>query len=561
MATPVPDDLATRVAAWIDGDPDPTTRAELSASSADDLAERFADTLRFGTAGLRGPVRAGPGGMNVAVVIRTTAALAAWLHRSVDGTDGARTVVVGHDARTGSVEFATAAGEVLAGAGFDVVALPGHSPTPLVAHACRALDAVAAVQITASHNPPADNGYKVYLRGGAQLIPPADREIEELIADVGPANRVRRTQVASDDRGTAASAAYLRRLRERFGGPDGPDVRIALTALHGVGGPLALAALVGAGITDVHVVPEQFDPDPAFPTVRFPNPEEPGAADRVLALAEDVGADLAIALDPDADRCAIGVRRNGLWQMLTGDETGALVGAHLLADGFSGDAGATARAGDERPVVASTIVSGSLLAAVAAAADARHVRTLTGFKWLVRAGEPLRYAYEEAIGHCVDPDAVRDKDGISAAVVAARIAQLHRRAGTTVDDGLDELFRRHGVHVTTQQSIRVTDLSVIGRLMSTLRTDPPHSLAGITVVAEDLAVRTDALRTDAVEFTGRSDDGVALRVIARPSGTEPKLKYYVEVIAPPEVADIATTRAELTDLAARVAADLPADAG
>ncbi|RPA12223.1 phospho-sugar mutase [Gordonia sp. OPL2] len=532
---------------WIAGDPDPHTRRELAALGHDDLAERISDTLHFGTAGLRGPVRAGPNGMNVAVVIRATESLGRWL---IDRGHTGATVVVGRDARHGSREFATATAEVLAAQGFDVVVLPGASPTPLVAFACRDLEAAAAVTVTASHNPPADNGYKVYLTGGAQLIPPADAEIESLIVAAPPANTIPRQPVSSDWRASLNTRRYLDRLDRRFGRVGRSPVRIALTAMHGVGGATALTALRRAGFDDVHVVAEQFAPDPDFPTVRFPNPEEPGASDRLLALADDVDADLAIALDPDADRCAIGTRVHGHWRMLTGDETGALLGRQLLATTDLAD-----------PVVASTIVSGSLLAKVAGSMGARYVTTLTGFKWLVRAGEPLLYAYEEAIGHCVDPDAVRDKDGIAAAVVAARLCHERRCAGDDLSGALDELAVEHGVHVTTQRSVRVTDLDEITDLMSQLRRTPPTALADIPVRTDDFATRDDSLRTDALRMTGTSTDGVAIRVMARPSGTEPKLKYYIEVVASAAAADIPDITRWLREIADRVADDLPADAG
>ncbi|GAB88364.1 phospho-sugar mutase [Gordonia rhizosphera] len=528
---------------WIADDPDPATRSELSALSPDQLAERFAENLHFGTAGLRGPVRAGPNGMNVAVVTRATWALGQWL---IDhGHRGAR-VVVGRDARHGSRAFAKATAEVLAAQGFDVIVLAGTTPTPLVAFACRDTGAMAAVAVTASHNPPADNGYKVYVDGGAQIIPPADREIERLIESAPGANTVARQPVSPDDRSVRNTARYLDRLVERFGRVATPRVRIALTALHGVGGRIAVSALRRACFDDIHVVAGQFAPNPDFPTVAFPNPEEPGATDQVLALAQRVDADIAIALDPDADRCAIGTRVHGRWRMLTGDETGALLGAHLLATTTL-----------TNPVVASTIVSGSLLAAVAASAGARHVTTLTGFKWLVRAGEPLLYAYEEAIGHCVDPAAVRDKDGIGAAVVAAMLTRHRVAMDSDLSAALDDLAVAHGVHVTAGRSIRVTDLDEITDLMAGLRRAPPTRLAGVAVGAHDYATRTDELRTDAVRLTGACADGTTVRVIARPSGTEPKLKYYIEVVAPPGRPDVEETTTRLRTLAADIAAALP----
>ncbi|WP_035720205.1 phospho-sugar mutase [Gordonia shandongensis] len=511
--------------------------------------------LTFGTAGLRGPVREGPGGMNVETVTRATAGLADWLAAS--GAAGAP-VVVGRDARHGSPEFAAATREVFAARGFDVIALPDPGPTPLVAFAVRRLRAAAGVMITASHNPPSDNGYKVYLGAlgsaaggsdtvGAQLVSPADREIEAAIRAVG--SRIDRRPVDPDSRARDVVGAYLDRLTEHFGDAPRGGVRIALTAMHGVGGALAVEALHRSGFDDVHVVAEQFHPDPDFPTVAFPNPEEPGATDLLLAVADDVDADLAIALDPDADRCALGVRDGDGMRMLTGDETGALLGTWLLSR--------TAPVHASRPVVASSLVSGTLLheAAGRLGADAR--RTLTGFKWLVRAGEPLVYAYEEALGHCVDPDAVRDKDGISAAVACAHLA------AQWVDHGgpaaaLDDLQRRVGVHVTAQRALRLERPAEIAALMAGLRDAPPAVLAGFPVRATDYAIRDDGLRTDAVEFTGRRADGVALRVIARPSGTEAKLKYYGQLTVEVSRGTVGQTRAELTGVLDAVLADLPA---
>ncbi len=407
---------------WIADDPDPATRAELqrvvaAAMTGDDaagadLADRMAGPLRFGTAGLRGPVRAGPSGMNVAVVTRTTAGLAAWLRGRGGGADSREgtVVVVGRDARHGSEAFAAVTAEVLAGAGFTVRVLPAPLPTPVLAYAVRRLGAVAGVQITASHNPPSDNGYKVYLADGAQLAPPSDAEIEAAIAAAPPA-----VTVDTADSVSTVDDDLLESYLDRAGAlPRGTarTLRVALTPLHGVGGAPAVHALRRAGFTDVHVVGAQAAPDPAFPTVAFPNPEEPGATDALLALAAGVGADLAVALDPDADRCALGVPLpDGTWRMLSGDETGVLLGDHLLRSGGYTD-----------PLVATTVVSSSMLARVAAAYGARYAETLTGFKWIVRGGPGLVYGYEEALGYCVDPDAVRDKDGIAAAVLACDLA-------------------------------------------------------------------------------------------------------------------------------------------
>ena len=520
---------------WIAHDPDPVTAAELASCDPDEIARRFAHPLTFGTAGLRGPLRGGPDGMNIAVVVRTTWALAQVLK---DRCLGGSLVVVGRDARHGSEAFAHAAAEVLAAEGFSVIYLYTPAPTPVVAFAVRRLGAGAGVQITASHNPPNDNGYKVFVDGGLQIISPTDREIETAITRAPHADTIGRTPVASS--GTDIVAAYLERAASvrRAAGP----VRVALTPMHGVGGEFALDALALAGIDDVHVVEAQFAPDPDFPTVAFPNPEEPGATDLLLALAAEVGAEVAIALDPDADRCAVGVPDGGPrgWRMLTGDETGWLLGDYLLSQ----------LTDPSSALVASTVVSSRMLSAIAASYGAHHAETLTGFKWLARATAPgtaLVYAYEEAIGHCVDPDAVRDKDGISAAVLICDLVAALRAQGRTITDALDDLARRHGVHLTGAVSRRVPDA---GQAMAALRADPPAALAGIAVDLDDLSRRRGQQRTDALVFTG-----AGIRVVVRPSGTEPKLKSYIEVRCEP-TADLVTARAH----AARLRTELEAAA-
>ncbi len=516
-------DLHAAVREWLAHDPDPHAAAELSACSIEELTDRFAATLTFGTAGLRGPMRAGPNGMNLAVVLRATWALGTVLTKH--GRGGQR-VIVGYDARHHSAEFARGTAEVLAAQGFSVTLMFAPIPTPVVAFAVRHTGAAAGVQVTASHNPASDNGYKVYVAGGLQIVPPVDAEIEAAIALAPPADQIRRLAVTAA--GTEFVAQYLERASEvrRAAGA----VRVALTPMHGVGGDFALDALALAGVSDVHVVGSQFAPDPDFPTVAFPNPEEPGATDALLALAADVDADIAIALDPDADRCAIGVPTSGGWRMLSGDETGWLLGDYLLSYADAGSA-----------VVASTVVSSRMLARIAAGHGARHVETLTGFKWLARADEgldaTLLYAYEEAIGHCVDPEAVRDKDGISAAVLACDMVAALRARGLSVTDALDELARRHGVHTTAAITRRVDSASAAAELMVDLRSHPPAQLAGFPVETTDLSPRTDAL-----VCTG-GDASTAVRVVIRPSGTEPKLKCYLEVRCDGELA-AARARAE-----------------
>jgi phosphomannomutase len=501
---------------WIEHDPDPETAAELRACSEAELAQRFSEPLVFGTAGLRGTVRGGPNGMNLAVVLRTTYALAKVLK---DRCLGGSTVVVGRDARHGSEKFAQGAAEVLAADGFKVVLLPRPLPTPVLAFAVRHVDAAAGIQITASHNPPTDNGYKVYWSGGAQIISPTDRDIESTTAAAPFADQIPRTPVTPTD--DTLVDAYIQRAATVRRGSGG--VRVALTALHGVGGATAVAALNAAGITDVHVVDNQFQPDPDFPTVAFPNPEEPGASDAVLARAAEIDADLAIALDPDADRCAIGIPTTTGWRMLSGDETGWLLGDYILS---------TQPHSSTPPVVASTVVSSRMLARIAASLGARHVETLTGFKWLVRAADfDLVYAYEEAIGHCVDPAAVRDKDGISATVLACDLVTHLREIGTSVEEKLENLAIRHGIHVTSQVSLRMDSLDDITAMMTRLRANLPTALSGFPITAEDLLEQRGQQRTDAVILVGEIG-GSSIRLVVRPSGTEPKIKCYIEVREP-----------------------------
>jgi phosphomannomutase len=498
------------------------------------MAHPSVPPLTFGTAGLRGPMRDGPGGMNVEAVTRATWGVAKVLN---DKCLGGSTVVVGRDARHQSDDFAIATAEVLAAEGFSVVLLPDAAPTPVLAFAVRHLRAAAGVQITASHNPPADNGYKVYFDGGMQITSPTDRDIESAMAQA-PAEIARAGVDPTDTELTYAYIHRAARVRRTTGG-----VRVALTAMHGVGGEVALAALREAGIDDVHVVAEQFSPDPDFPTVPFPNPEEPGATDLLLTLAAEAEADIAIALDPDADRCAVGIPTPTGWRMLSGDETGWLLGDYLLSQT---DPGAVIAAS----VVATTVVSSRMLAAIAAAHGAQYVETLTGFKWLSRAdatvpGSTLLYAYEEAIGHCVDPAAVRDKDGISAAVLACDLMAALRQQARTVLDALDDLARLHGVHATAAWSMPA-DASVMARL----RADPPTRLAGFDVTVDDLSTRRGQFRTDAMILTGR-DDTSSVRVVVRPSGTEPKIKYYVEIRRAPSD-DLAQSRARAEQLLAEV---------
>jgi phosphomannomutase len=508
---------------WIADEVDPAAAAELQAllDAGDDaeLDARFAAPLAFGTAGLRGPLRAGPNGMNRAVVRRAAAGLAAWL--TAGGHQG-RPVVVGFDARHGSADFARDSAAIFAAAGYDARLMPRVLPTPILAYAVQHLGAAAGVMVTASHNPPQDNGYKVYLGDGAQIAPPTDREIEAAIHAVGPTRKIpldESTVTVLDEQIVTsyvdAVAALVR---------SGPrELRIVHTAMHGVGSQTMHAVLAAAGFDDVVAVPQQEQPDPDFPTVSFPNPEEPGALDLALALARRSAADVVLANDPDADRCAVAVPLGAAgdhdgWRMLRGDEVGVLLADALLREGVRG-------------TYATTIVSSSMLSAMANAAGVGYAETLTGFKWIARAAPDLVFGYEEALGYAVAPDLVRDKDGVSAALRMAELAARLKADGSSLLVRLDELAATYGRYATDQVSIRVDDLSIIDETMQRIRNNPPAALLGEPVTIEDLLPDADVVRW-------RWSGG---RVVVRPSGTEPKLKAYLEVVEPNGSAERATT--------------------
>jgi len=532
-------DLIERARAWAAEDPDDETRAELDAlldrvaaggdDAADtDLADRFSGTLEFGTAGLRGALGAGPNRMNRVVVQRAAAGLAAYLRDT--GSAAGASVVIGYDARKNSDVFARDTAEVMTGAGFRALVLPRPLPTPLLAFAIRELGCAAGVMVTASHNPPQDNGYKVYLGDGSQIVPPADREIAARIDAVGPLAELPRGH-AGEVLGDEIVDRYLDAVASLVG--DGPrDLTTVYTPLHGVGASPVLQVLETAGFSAPRVVAEQEEPDGTFPTVAFPNPEEAGAMDLAMALAERVGADLVLANDPDADRCAAALPTSKGWRMLRGDEVGVLLAAHLLDGGKTG-------------TYACSIVSSSMLGKLAAAAGQAYAETLTGFKWISRV-EGLAFGYEEALGYCVDPDRVKDKDGVSALLLLCELAAALKAEGRTLNDRLDDLARAHGLHATDQLSIRVSDLELISQAMATLRRQPPATLGGLAVERlEDLAEGSaDLPPTDGLRFS--LADGA--RVIVRPSGTEPKLKCYLEVVVP------VTDPAEDAVDAARIAA-------
>lgn len=542
-------ELLARAEAWLAEDPDPETREELAKliESADTpaLAERFAGTLQFGTAGLRGELGAGPMRMNRSVVIRAAAGLAAYLKSK--GEAGGL-VVVGYDARHKSADFARDTAAVMTGAGLRAAVLPRPLPTPVLAFAIRHLGAVAGVEVTASHNPPRDNGYKVYLGDGSQIVPPADAEIAAEIAAIRTLHDVPRPDSGWETLGEDVLEAYLART-DTVLSPDSPrTARTVYTAMHGVGKDTLLAAFARAGFPEPTLVAEQADPDPDFPTVAFPNPEEPGAMDLAFATAGEAAPDLIIANDPDADRCAVAVKDNGDWRMLRGDEVGALLAAHLVARGARG-------------VFAESIVSSSLLGRIAEAAGLPYEETLTGFKWIARV-DGLRYGYEEALGYCVDPEGVRDKDGITAALLVTELASTLKEDGRTLLDALDDLAVAHGLHATDQLSVRVEDLTIIAEAMTALRETPPTELAGLPVVkAEDLTHGTATLPpTDGLRYT--LDGEYRARVIVRPSGTEPKLKCYLEAVIPvANRSDLPSARAEGTRVLNAIKQDLSAAAG
>ncbi|MDR3069748.1 MAG: phospho-sugar mutase [Propionibacteriaceae bacterium] len=594
------DELCGKAAAWIAGDPDRHTREELSrlvekaktdVEALTVLADRFAGSLEFGTAGLRGVMAPGPNRMNRAVVIRAARGLIDYLNATLAA--GQPLVVIGNDARYWSRQFAIDTAAVVTAAGGRALLLPDLLPTPVLAYAVRALNADAGVMVTASHNPAADNGYKVYLGGrcvadpqrGVQIVPPYDSQIAEAIAATPTAIDIPRADSGWTDLGPEIVELYTLSIAGSdgdespqlfidpvFGVQTSPQVcanaaagdidpppsaliRIVHTAMHGVGSGIAREALRLAGFADVVSVAAQQQPDPDFPTVPFPNPEEPGAIDMALALADKVNADVVIANDPDADRCAVAVDdpRTG-WRMLHGDELGAVLGEELAAS-ISNPNPASG------PVFASSIVSSRLLGQIAKAHGIRHTPTLTGFKWMGRV-PGLAYAYEEAIGYCVRPDLVHDKDGLATAVLAARLVARLKAEGRTIIDLLDDLARQHGLYLTSQLSGRFSDLSLIPKTMAKLRQAPPSTLAGSRVCeVSDLADGYQGLPpTDGLVLTTGQND----RVIVRPSGTEPKVKCYLEVILPVDpdasfeaLTQIRTTaKARLEEIKADLAAAL-----
>ncbi|QLQ11347.1 MAG: phospho-sugar mutase [Nocardioidaceae bacterium] len=511
-------DLLAEARSWLADDPDPATKAELEdllSRAADpavlvELTDRFSGTLQFGTAGLRGALGAGPNRMNRVVVARAAAGLAAYLNA---GPSRPLSVVIGYDARHNSDVFASDTAEIMQGAGISAYLLPQALPTPVLAYAIRHLGCAAGVMVTASHNPPQDNGYKVYLGDGSQIVPPADAQIAARIAAVGPIADLPRSSDWTE-LGPEVLSSYLAATSALVDNAGPRELVTVYTPLHGVGGDVVAQVMELAGYPTPHVVAEQFNPDADFPTVAFPNPEEPGAMDLAMALAAEVGADLVLANDPDADRCAVAAPGPRGWRMLRGDEVGALLADFLMRQGVAG-------------TYACSIVSSSLLGKMAQAHGHPYTETLTGFKWIGRL-PGLVFGYEEALGYCVAPELVKDKDGVSALLRIVELAALLKASGRTLQDRLDELAATYGLHATDQLSVRVADLSLIDQAMAGFRVDPPRSLGGLMVEQiDDLTLGDAGLPpTDGLRF--RLAEGA--RVIVRPSGTEPKLKCYLEVV-------------------------------
>ncbi len=539
-------DWAARVRAWCALDPDEGDRAALEAllAAGDEaaLGRHFEPPLTFGTAGLRGPEIAGPAGMNRATVRRATQGVAAWL---AEAGVADPLVVVGRDARRGSEAFNDEVVATLLGAGVRVLEMPRPLPTPLVPFAVKAVGASAGVVVTASHNPPQDNGYKLYAGDGAQIVPPDDEVVERHMAAAGPARLGLRGAPGHAIASEGLLGRYRDHLLARFGVGES-DLAITYTPLHGVGGATATDLLARAGYRRLDVVAAQFEPDPAFPTLPFPNPEEPGALDLAIESARAAGSSLVLANDPDTDRLGAAVRTPEGWRVLRGDEIGALLASTLLEG-----------ARHEGRGVATSLVSSSLLAAMAERAGVSCATTLTGFKWIARAGGPtgLAFGYEEALGFAVDPF-VADKDGLSAALCLARLAHQLAATGQDLLTRLDELETAFGVHATSAVSVRAPGADATARIaaaVAALAAEAPRRLGELAVTGvEDLARGWRGLPATAGVRLALGDLG---RVVVRPSGTEPKVKAYLE-LTPPREGSLADQRARAAAWSEGVLSDL-----
>lgn len=519
----IPDSFRNEILAWIEDDPDPRTREQLQgwldSNLIDEIKPCFQGFLEFGTAGLRGPLGPGPSRMNRAVVSKTAYGISQFMVKN-----SLKSIVIGRDARYGSEDFTRDTAEIMCGSGFEVFVLPRPLPTPVLAYAVRKLGCDVGVMVTASHNPPQDNGYKVYLGGvvkgiryeGSQIIAPIDGEISAEIAKTPRLDTLKRSdnwtvlpeEIVND---------YVNSTAKLATNPE--KLKIVYTAMHGVGKETLLKVFAASGFDQPILVSEQAEPDPDFPTVAFPNPEEPGAIDLSLKLASEVAADLVIANDPDADRCAVAINDSG-WRMLRGDEVGALLGEYLAKQAMSG-----------KQVLANSIVSSSILKKIAEAHQLPFTETLTGFKYLAKV-EKLRFAYEEALGYAVDADSVNDKDGISAALVIAQLAADLKRQGRTIGDFLSEIWQKYGFHGTKQISVRTKSIADIEVIMRRLRNQLPSQIGDFKVSGfDDLEKPKDHLPpTNGVRIWLNGK----YRVIVRPSGTEPKMKCYIEVVTTDE---------------------------
>jgi phosphomannomutase len=514
--------LITQVQQWIDQDPDPKTRAELEKLLADkneaELRSCFSGFLEFGTAGLRGKLGPGPSRMNRAVVSKTAAGLVTYMQKH-----NLSSVVIGRDARYGSKDFAQDTAEIMQGAGMKVYLFPEALPTPVLAYAVRELKCDVGIMVTASHNPPEDNGYKVYLGGivdqiryqGSQIISPADTQISEYISQVPDLRTLRRSS-GSEVLDHTIVDSYVRATAKLA--TSNSDLKVVYSAMHGVGTKTLEQVFAAANFAPPILVSEQAEPDPDFPTVKFPNPEEPGAIDLSIKRAVQVSADLVVANDPDADRCAVAIAdRGGNWRMLRGDEVGAILGEYLARS-----------AKDKWATLANSIVSSSILSKIAKAHQLPFAETLTGFKWIAKI-ENLHFGFEEALGYAVDSSSVNDKDGISAALMMVQIATDLKRESKTLNDFLDEIWSKYGYHGTKQISVRVDSLDQIANILGRFRDNTPKSIAGYQVSGfDDLEKPVNALPpTNGVRIFLEPN----IRIIVRPSGTEPKIKCYIEVVS------------------------------
>ena len=513
-------ELLAEISAWIEDDPDPVTATQLNKllelGDEKTLKKYFSGFLQFGTAGLRGPLGPGPSCMNQAVVGRTAAGIVQYMKaRSLTS------VVIGRDARHGSDVFEELSAQIFAGAGFTVSVLPRPLPTPVLAFAVNELSADVGIMVTASHNPGSDNGYKVYLGGtvdgvnyrGSQIISPADKEISAEIEKIKSLKTIPHSdkwEILGED----IVEKYIDRTKVLAPRPG--ELKIVYTAMHGVGTKTLQRVFHRAGFPSLILVQAQAQPDPDFPTLAFPNPEEVGALNLAFETATTFDADLVIANDPDADRCSIAIKgRDLVWRALRGDEIGALLGESIARNSKSG-------------TLANSIVSSSILSKIATRYGLDFQETLTGFKYIAKIPD-LTFGYEEAIGFCVDANSVNDKDGISAALFVAQIATDLRAQGKTLLDFLDEIWEIYGFHGTEQISIRVTDLTSISRIMNKLRENPLTEISGFKVLeSDDLANPRNSLPpTDGLRYILENN----IRIIIRPSGTEPKIKCYVEIVA------------------------------